>query len=117
MNEEKTNSSLSGHSLVALIIPNQQTINDGDSSYATTEIQYIQEQIPDLRFIYYGGGSIQRFSSFVRDPTQDLFSLFTRIEMQNKTKSLSVKKMKKDTELDFSLAWERQTGLLRAKIQ
>ncbi|XP_039482478.1 uncharacterized protein LOC120445892 isoform X1 [Drosophila santomea] len=75
MNEEKTNSSLSGHSLVALIIPNQQTVNDGDSSYATTEIQYIQEQIPDLRFIYYGGGSIQRFSSFVRDPTQDLFSL------------------------------------------
>ncbi|XP_017051700.2 uncharacterized protein LOC108095203 [Drosophila ficusphila] len=75
MNEEKTNSSLSGHSLVALIIPNQQTVNDGDSSYATTEIQYIQEQIPDLRFIYYGGGSIQRFSSFVRDPSQDLFSL------------------------------------------
>ncbi|EDV57129.1 uncharacterized protein Dere_GG19856 [Drosophila erecta] len=75
MNEEKTNSSLSGHSLVALIIPNQQTVNDGDSSYATTEIQYIKEQIPDLRFIYYGGGSIQRFSSFVRDPTQDLFSL------------------------------------------
>ncbi|XP_017010436.2 uncharacterized protein [Drosophila takahashii] len=75
MNEEKTNSSLSGHSLVALIIPNQSTVNDGDSSYATTEIQYIQEQIPDLRFIYYGGGSIQRFSSFVRDPSQDLFSL------------------------------------------
>jgi len=75
MNVEKTNSSLSGHSLVALIMPNQQTVNDGDSSYATTEIQYIQEQIPDLRFIYYGGGSIQRFSSFVRDPSQDLFSL------------------------------------------
>ncbi|KAH8401986.1 hypothetical protein KR009_009021 [Drosophila setifemur] len=75
MNEEKTNSSLSGHSLVALIIPNQQTVNDGDSSYAITEIQYIQEQIPDLRFIYYGGGNIQRFASFVRDPTQDLFSL------------------------------------------
>lgn len=75
MNEERTNSSLSGHSLVALMVPNQATVNDGDSSYATTEIQYIQEQIPDLRFIYYGGGSIQRFSSFVRDPSQDLFSL------------------------------------------
>ncbi|XP_017096837.2 uncharacterized protein [Drosophila bipectinata] len=75
MNEERTNSSLSGRSLVALLIPNQSTVNDGDSSYATTEIQYIQEQIPDLRFIYYGGGSIQRFSSFVRDPSKDLFSL------------------------------------------
>ncbi|EDW74052.2 uncharacterized protein Dwil_GK21722 [Drosophila willistoni] len=75
MNGEETNSTVGGRSLVALIIPNQSTVNDGDSSYATTEIQYIQEQIPDLRFIYYGGGSIQRFASFVRDSTKDLFSL------------------------------------------
>ncbi|XP_030375136.1 uncharacterized protein LOC115624551 [Scaptodrosophila lebanonensis] len=75
MNGEKTNSSLSAHSLVALIIPNQATVSDGDSSFATTQLQYIYEQIPDLRFIYYGGGSIQRFSSFVRDSSRDLFQL------------------------------------------
>ena len=62
---------------MALIMPNQANVNDGDSSYATTELQYIYEQIPDLRFVYYGGGSIQRFSSFVRDSTRDLFSLMT----------------------------------------
>ncbi|XP_034107010.1 uncharacterized protein LOC117569805 [Drosophila albomicans] len=75
LNGEQTNSSVGGRSLVALILPNQATVNDGDSSYATTELQYINEQIPDLRFIYYGGGSIQRFASFVRDSTKDLFSL------------------------------------------
>ncbi|KAH8355290.1 hypothetical protein KR093_010468 [Drosophila rubida] len=77
LNGEQTNSSVGGRSLVALILPNQGTVNDGDSSYATTELQYINEQIPDLRFIYYGGGSIQRFASFVRDPTKDLFTLTT----------------------------------------
>lgn len=77
MNGEQTNSSVGGRSLVALIIPNQANVNDGDSNYATTELQYIYEQIPDLRFIYYGGGNIQRFSNFVRDPTKDLFSLMT----------------------------------------
>ncbi|TDG49134.1 hypothetical protein AWZ03_004434 [Drosophila navojoa] len=77
LNGEQTNSSVGGRSLVALIIPNQANVNDGDSNYATTELQYIYEQIPDLRFIYYGGGNIQRFSNFVRDPTKDLFSLMT----------------------------------------
>ncbi|KAM8712229.1 hypothetical protein ACLKA7_012705 [Drosophila subpalustris] len=75
LNGEQTNSSVGGRSLVALILPNQATVNDGDSNYATTELQYIYEQIPDLRFVYYGGGNIQRFSNFVRDSTRDLFSL------------------------------------------
>lgn len=75
MNGEQTNSSVGGRSLVALIIPNQATVNDADSNYATTEVQYINEQIPDLRFVYYGGGNIQRFSNFVRDSSRDLFSL------------------------------------------
>ncbi|ALC42833.1 CG9380 [Drosophila busckii] len=74
---EQTNSSVGGRSLVALIMPNQGTVNDGDSSYATAELQYIYEQIPDLRFIYYAGGSIQRFNSFVRNPQLDIFSLQT----------------------------------------
>lgn len=77
LNGEQTNSSVGGHSLVALIIPNQATVNDADSNYAQTELQYINEQIPDLRFVYYGGGNIQRFSNFVRDSSRDLFSLTT----------------------------------------
>ncbi|XP_030563512.1 uncharacterized protein LOC115764539 [Drosophila novamexicana] len=77
LNGEQTNSSVGGRSLVALIMPNQATVNDGDSNYATTELQYIYEQIPDLRFVYYGGGNIQRFASFVRDSSRDLFSLMT----------------------------------------
>ncbi|EDV98459.1 GH23130 [Drosophila grimshawi] len=77
LNEEQTNSSVSGRSLVALIMPNQANVNDGDSNYVTTQLQYIYEQIPDLRFIYYGGGSIQRFSNFVRDSAKDLFPLMT----------------------------------------
>uniref|UniRef100_A0A1I8N3I3 N-acetylmuramoyl-L-alanine amidase n=1 Tax=Musca domestica TaxID=7370 RepID=A0A1I8N3I3_MUSDO len=75
MNVQQTNSSVGGLSLVALMIPNMATISATDSSYATTQLQYINEQMPDLRFIYYAGGTVSRFSSFVQDPTKDLFPL------------------------------------------
>ncbi|XP_061399935.1 uncharacterized protein LOC133335641 [Musca vetustissima] len=75
MNVQQTNSSVGGLSLVALMIPYMATISATDSSYATTQLQYINEQMPDLRFIYYAGGTVSRFSSFVQDPTKDLFPL------------------------------------------
>ncbi|XP_037949543.1 uncharacterized protein LOC119680678 [Teleopsis dalmanni] len=75
MNAEQTNSSVGGRSMVALMMPNQATVNSGDSSYSTTQLLYMSEQIPDLHYIYYSGGTSNRFSSFVNDPNQDLFSL------------------------------------------
>lgn len=75
MNGQQANSSVGGLSLVALMMPYMTTISATDSSYATTQLQYIGEQMPDLRFIYYAGGTVSRFSSFVLDPTQDLFPL------------------------------------------
>uniref|UniRef100_A0A1I8NTG3 N-acetylmuramoyl-L-alanine amidase n=1 Tax=Stomoxys calcitrans TaxID=35570 RepID=A0A1I8NTG3_STOCA len=75
MNGQQANSTVGGLSLVALLIPYMSTVSATDSSYATTQLQYIGEQIPDLRFIYYAGGTVSRFSAFVQDPTQDLFPL------------------------------------------
>lgn len=75
MNGQKANSSVGGLSLVALLMPYMTTISDTDSSYSVTQLQYISEQTPDLRFLYYAGGTVSRFSSFVNDPTQDLFPL------------------------------------------
>ncbi|XP_075169053.1 uncharacterized protein LOC142241195 isoform X1 [Haematobia irritans] len=75
MNVQQTNISVGGLSQVVLLMPYMTTISATDSSYATTQLQYIGEQMPDLRFIYYAGGTVSRFSSFVQDPTQDLFPL------------------------------------------
>lgn len=78
MNAEQTNSSVGGRSLIALMIPYSTVqVSASDSSYATTQLQYIYEQIPDLHFIYYTSGQINRFAQFVRDPSQDLFTLNT----------------------------------------
>lgn len=74
MDEEKINSSVGGRSMVALLMPNIDTISDSDSNYALTRLWYIYEQVPDLEFIYYGGGVITRFQAFVRN-VKDLFSL------------------------------------------
>ncbi|KAI8128939.1 hypothetical protein CVS40_1977 [Lucilia cuprina] len=75
MNAQKTNSTVGGRSLIALMVPYMATVSASDSNYATTQLQYIYEQMPDLRFIYYAGGTITRFTSFVLEPTKDLFSL------------------------------------------
>ncbi|KAL9919732.1 uncharacterized protein ACN427_001543 isoform 1-T1 [Glossina fuscipes fuscipes] len=75
MQEEKTNSSVSGYSMIALMMPYMVTITDADSNYATTQLQYMSEQIPDLYFIYYAGGTSNRFAAFVKNPAQDLYAL------------------------------------------
>ncbi|XP_036333410.1 uncharacterized protein LOC118744476 isoform X2 [Rhagoletis pomonella] len=78
MNAEQTNSSVGGRSLVALLIPYSTVqVSSSDSTYATTQLQYIYEQIPDLNFIYYTSGTINRFATFVRNPSTDLFTLNT----------------------------------------
>ena len=77
MNAQQTNSSVGGYSMVALVMPGMGMINDADSSYGITQLQYLSEQVPDLKFIYYTGGTVNRFNNFVRDPTQDLFAVNT----------------------------------------
>ena len=53
MNGQKTNSSVGGRSLIGLLVPYMATVSASDSNYATTQLQYLSEQVPDLRFIYY----------------------------------------------------------------
>ncbi|XP_067627605.1 uncharacterized protein [Eurosta solidaginis] len=78
MNAQQRNSSAGGRSLVALLIPyGSVSISASDSTYSLTQLQNIYEQIPDLHFIYYTSGMINRFASFVRNPSQDLFTLNT----------------------------------------
>lgn len=77
MNGQKANSTVGGRSLIALLVPYMATVSTSDSNYATTQLQYISEQVPDLRFIYYAGGTVSRFSSFVLQPNKDLFALST----------------------------------------
>ncbi|XP_055855905.1 uncharacterized protein LOC129919096 isoform X2 [Episyrphus balteatus] len=75
MNGQKQNNSVGGRSMIALLVPNMATVNDGDSNYVQIQLQYIYEQIPDLKFLYFTGGSAIRFNSFVTDPAKDIFQI------------------------------------------
>jgi len=75
MNEEKRNNSVGGYSMVALLMPKMGMMQDYDSVYALSQLQYIYDFIPDLNFIYYTDGTITNYQSYVRDPSNDLYSL------------------------------------------
>ncbi|XP_055597481.1 LOW QUALITY PROTEIN: uncharacterized protein LOC129747350 [Uranotaenia lowii] len=73
MSEERTNSSMSGRSKIALIMPNMAANNDSDNAFK--ELQKIREEIPDLRLIFLAGGNHTRFARFVLDQNLDLFQM------------------------------------------
>ncbi|XP_055907515.1 uncharacterized protein LOC129942548 [Eupeodes corollae] len=72
---QQQNNTVGGRSMIALLVPNMATVNDGDSNYVQIQLQYIYEQIPDLKFLYFTGGSAIRFNSFVVDPSKDIFQI------------------------------------------
>lgn len=76
MELEKRDASIGGRSLIALILASPQSnVNEADANYASNQLDYIREQIPDLHFIYYAGGNTNRFERFVYDFTQDIYPL------------------------------------------
>ncbi|XP_058836615.1 uncharacterized protein LOC131693093 [Topomyia yanbarensis] len=73
MMAERQTSSMSGRSKIALIIPNTAAVSEGDTNYAIEQLQIMREEIPDLRLIFFSGGSATRFNRFVRE--EDIFPL------------------------------------------
>ncbi|XP_055629637.1 uncharacterized protein LOC129770686 [Toxorhynchites rutilus septentrionalis] len=75
MSAERTNSSMSGRSMIGLIMPNTAVVSEGDTNYAIEQLQILGEEIPDLRLIFFAGGSHTRFNRFVRDESRDTYQL------------------------------------------
>ncbi|XP_016947606.1 uncharacterized protein LOC108022910 isoform X2 [Drosophila biarmipes] len=69
---------LGGRSLVALLIPSPLSyVDEKDYDYCQRYMEQLRWHLPNLHFIYYGGGALVRFHDFVRDPSKDLFLLNT----------------------------------------
>ncbi|KAL5289533.1 hypothetical protein ACFFRR_009561 [Megaselia abdita] len=88
LNSEKYSQSIGGKSMVALVIPgNGQLNNNGNNMsptydnngnpnyYLQRELQNLYEDAPDLYFIYYGTGNMQRFNNYVLNQQNDLYNL------------------------------------------
>jgi hypothetical protein len=75
MNNERLVVSTGGRSHIALIVAQQTAVNEEHTNFAVEQLQIFREDIPDLRFIYWAGGSFERFNRFVREPARDLYPL------------------------------------------
>jgi len=69
---------LGGRSLIALLIPSPLSyVDEKDYDYCQRYMERLRWRLPNLHFIYYGGGALVRFHDFVRDPSKDLCLLNT----------------------------------------
>ncbi|XP_068147901.1 uncharacterized protein [Drosophila tropicalis] len=65
---------LGGRSLVALLIPSPVSfVDERDYDYCQGYLDRMSRRLPNLQFIYYGGGALVRFHDFVTNPSTDLF--------------------------------------------
>lgn len=79
MNLERDEPAIGGRSLIALLIPTAQgNVNEEHTNFALQQFQLFREEVPDLRFIFWAGGSAgnaARFERFVVEPERDLHPL------------------------------------------
>lgn len=75
MNGEREHQTPGGRSLISLVVANQGNVNEADSNFASEQLRIMREILPDLRFIFWTGGSPNRFERFVREPARDLYQL------------------------------------------
>ncbi|KAH8290555.1 hypothetical protein KR054_003981, partial [Drosophila jambulina] len=75
---ERASDNLGGRSLVALLVPSPLSyVDEKDYDYCQRYLERLRWRLPNLQFIYYGGGALVRFHDFVRNPSRDLFLLNT----------------------------------------
>ncbi|XP_017120173.1 uncharacterized protein LOC108141361 isoform X2 [Drosophila elegans] len=75
---DRATDNLGGRSLVALLVPSPLSyVDEHDYDYCRRYLERLRWRLPNLDFIYFGGGAMVRFYDFVRQPSKDLFLLNT----------------------------------------
>ncbi|KAL9919733.1 uncharacterized protein ACN427_001543 isoform 2-T2 [Glossina fuscipes fuscipes] len=73
---ESKRNSLGLRSLIMLLMPSPLAyVNEHDFDYCQRYLDFLYRTKPDINFIYYSGGVLVRFKSYVKDPRTDLFLL------------------------------------------
>ncbi|CAO1322852.1 unnamed protein product [Diamesa hyperborea] len=75
LNHERDSVQVGGRSTIALIMPQTAAVSEADTNFAVQQMQIFREEVPDLRFIFWAGGSQNRFERFVREPARDVYPL------------------------------------------
>lgn len=75
MTTERQTSHMSGRSKIGLVMPNTAAVSEGDSNWAVEQLAILREEVPDLRMLFFAGGSPTRFNRFVREESRDIFPM------------------------------------------
>lgn len=81
--------------MISLLIPSPVAfIYDYDYDYCQNYINYLNNSIPGLKFLYYAGGAVIRFVDFVDNGHEDLFILSYDLDVETAAEPL-VKRIRK----------------------
>lgn len=75
LDEERAKSQSNGRSFIALVVPQLSGVSEGDSNFVAEQLVGIRERNPDLKLLFWAGGSHGRFARYVQDQNRDLFPL------------------------------------------
>lgn len=76
LSREANAGNLGGRALVALLVPSPISyVDENDYDYSRDYMDRMAYRLPNLHFVYYGGGALVRFHDFVREPSRDLYAL------------------------------------------
>lgn len=75
LDEERARSQSSGRSFIALVVPQLSGVSEGDSNFVAEQLVGIRERNPDLKLLFWSGGSHGRFARYVQDQNRDIFPL------------------------------------------
>lgn len=75
LDDERAKSQASGRSFIALVVPQLSGVNEADSNFVAEQLVSIRERNPDLKLLFWAGGSHGRFARYVQDQNRDLFPL------------------------------------------
>lgn len=80
MNHERQSVHVAGRSMIALIVANMAPVSEQHTNFVVQQMNVFREDVPDLRFLYWAAGTLNRFDRFVREPARDVYPL--RIDLQ-----------------------------------
>lgn len=72
---EQMTMQVGGRSKIALIVPQIAAVNEAHRNVALDRLRILREDVPDLRVVFFSGGTESRFDQFVREPSRDIFPL------------------------------------------
>lgn len=75
LDTEQNVQSVSGRSLIALVVPQLGAVSEADNNFSIQELRLLNEESPDLVMLFLSGGTQDRFNRFVREPSRDTFPL------------------------------------------